>query len=455
MQPRQRVQRPPKITRLTNRRNGLNQHKYRARFCIRGKQNPIQITRWAESEAEILREVALMRGETVSQETHGLTWEEGYKIWWEKAGRRMNHSYQRDYELIVTQFTREKYEVLAIAKGGENGGRNGGHKKKTVTHDGWGLAAKTPIAGTSLKTVSDFMDWRRDQRVDEIQKRGGEIGKTTGNAAANKARMILFALARTLKKEGVIPDREYEFERAEKRAWSRKRSQALDLKLLGEYLDALPPQAALPVKWMLFTGWRSSTACELAEKNIDEKNNVAVGHTKSRGMHERRERREPLDYNLLSIIRQARELKKEMEIENEFLFVNTEGVRWNKDSLYQRCADCWKSAGLPHRKIHELRTTFGTLAHEKFSPAKVQKALGHDDPKSTERYKDASKIDFADVSKAVRYQLSANLLQPVAKSDETTRSEKQSEEVTIICPELGAKCLLSKEKALKLFGLKA
>lgn len=266
-----------------------------------------------------------------------------------------------------------------------------------------------------------------------------------------KARQFLLAVAARLRKEGVLPDMRFDFERVQKREYSQKKSRSYDPRLLGDYLDALPIEARLPVEWMLLTGWRSTATCTLLEEYIDEENLIAFQVHKGA-----KEREEPLDEQLLKIIYRAREHRNALKEQfskrksgirtvNEcHVFVNTRGQPWNHTSLRQHCQKRWRLAGLPVKKIHELRTTFGTEAGRHYSTSMVQASLGHDSPQSTEHYIDQNAMKIAQVGATVRQNLLAHL------GDASEANELA--EVTLICPELGKKRMISRKDALRLFA---
>lgn len=433
------------IQRLTRTRNGLGQHKYKVRFRIPGRKNQVNRHIWAASPAEVERQVALWRGELQDDAVHGLTWAEAYPLWWDKVGKQFNAGYQKTYETVIRQFTEKRYDVRKVGKGGD------GRQQRIVTDkaEGCGIGEGLPIAATKAQHLSDFMDWRRDRRVAELKAQGKDLTPQAGNAAANKAREVLLAMARALRDEGVLPNRPLDFEAVRKRTWRRTKSKVYDPALLPQYLDALPPEARLPVEWMLFTGWRSTPTCTLREDHVDESKGFA------RNVHKGgKDRDEPLDDVLRDILHRARALKEEKGAAHRpTVFVNLEGHSWNKDSLYQRCTDRWAAAGLPKRKIHELRTTFGTEALKNFTVAQAQAALGHDNLSSTEHYNDQSAMDIAEVGAAVRVSFRSQIFPANAKNQGWGSKPKNKEYVRITCPDLSVSRWLERKKALSLFDL--
>lgn len=345
------------IKRLTNKKNGLGLHRYRLRYYPYPGAKQKNETLWFRERAEAERYIALQQTKMIDSLISGIRWSEALDIWMQKAATDKNEGWVDAYEQIIREFTQPKYEVLI----------QHGRPKKVVK--GWARAADVPVADTTRRMVSDFMDWRRDRRLEELKSHGKSPDELDGNPCANKARQVMLALTNKLRKEGVLPDKRFEFEGIPKRSTRKKRSKSYNPALLPEYLNVLPLEARLPVEWMLCTGWRSTPTCTLREADIDEINLIAYQVHKGK-----KERDEPLDETLLNILSRARELKRQKQeafntrrsqrrVRSEFVFVNVrDGEPWNHTSLRQYCQKKWKEAGLPVKKIHELRTTFGTEA---------------------------------------------------------------------------------------------
>lgn len=369
---------------------------------------------------------------------YALTWVEGWEKWKEGVGETRNAQYIRN----TGQIAREMNERFPGQQ----------------------------IQHTTLRQFTDFMNWKRDRRREALQEQNErrrargepekEIHPKAGNNTANKARTLLLALTSNLRKEGCLPPDELPFENAPKRDWQQHKGEALSMDELQRYMEALTePEVALPIRWIVLTGWRNSAACKLRENQIDLDRGFAYQR-----MKRDKERAEPLDEHLIAIIKQARALKADMDNRNEYLFVNRKGNTWNADTLLRSANRLWERAGLRHKKIHELRTTFATLALQHFQVAQVQAALGHDSIRATEHYNDQKQMDIASIGLKLRPLLNGTATPEASfrphfddkKGQLMTEDVKECQimgetYVRIYCPALGRKSLVSKKKALQLF----
>jgi len=434
------------IKRLSNRKNALGQHRYRLRYRLPGQHKQICETLWFANKVEAERYISQQRGELIDCGEAGLRWDEAFDIWMDKCSKGMNEQWVRAYEQIVREFTKRQYQVLTPAG-------------KLKQEKGWGGADGISIDKTTRRMMSDFFDWRRDRRLATLRKHNPKTSESDGNKAANKSRQVLFALVHSLRREGVIGGKHNDFEGLPKRPEVKKPGKAISDHSLGQYLNVLSEEARLAVTWMLFTGWRSTPTTSLREEDIDETQLIATQ------VHKGMKKIDwPLNERLLKIIHMARILKdikitefagknsrghqSRYRVNNRFVFVNTRGGQWNHTSLRQHCQKKWNAAGLPHAKIHDLRTTFATDAGTKFSVSMVQAALGHDCPASTEHYIDLDKMKTSEVSEAVQEHLSG-LIRFEAPKDQGKHHEQET--VTLICPELGKKIQITMKQAKKLF----
>jgi site-specific recombinase XerD len=146
------------------------------------------------------------------------------------------------------------------------------------------------------------------------------------------------------------------------------------------------------ISLLLRTGIRRSecSALNIGDLEMDQGHHVAViRHGKG---DKRRKAKIPVDV-FRSIQAHIEDIQRENVALSEPLFVSFD--RWDRpttrrisDKLVERTVKAYgEKIGVPSLTPHGLRATFATLAKEgKATLMQIQYAMGHDDPRTTERY---------------------------------------------------------------------
>lgn len=72
--------------------------------------------------------------------------------------------------------------------------------------------------------------------------------------------------------------------------------------------------------------------------------------------------------------------------QEDFVFCGHDGSFLDGSALSKRFRRALREAGLRHRRFHDLRHTFGSIAVRRFDPVTVQTLMGHSSLTTTERY---------------------------------------------------------------------
>lgn len=153
------------------------------------------------------------------------------------------------------------------------------------------------------------------------------------------------------------------------------------------------------VNWVIGTGHRASTICELRLGDIDFINKeISLRHTKSKRLQTT-----PLTPELEKQIKLYIKTCRDECDENDFLFPNIQNKQLTPTALAHSFAKYCKRRGVEKTNIHGLRHYFGTsLARVGYNGDKIQALLGHSTYSTTQIYINISskdlKDDFASVS---------------------------------------------------------
>jgi hypothetical protein len=109
-----------------------------------------------------------------------------------------------------------------------------------------------------------------------------------------------------------------------------------------------------------------------------------------------------------------------MDSKVDAIFVTALKNRWSRVTLLASAQRAWARAGLPRKKIHEVRHTLGTLAGRYFTPGMVQAAMGHRNRRSAEAYFHPSEEMAAEVRQKVNTEISRNMKETIKNDRETT-----------------------------------
>ena len=135
--------------------------------------------------------------------------------------------------------------------------------------------------------------------------------------------------------------------------------------------------------WVVGTGNRAETVCELKIGDIDFKNQqVVLRHTKTKDIQVI-----PLSHALENVMRTYLRKCRSGCSNNDWLFPNISNERLTYNALAHTFSKYCKSRGVEHTNIHGLRHYFGTsLARRNYSGEKIQKLLGHSTYTTTQNY---------------------------------------------------------------------
>ena len=145
------------------------------------------------------------------------------------------------------------------------------------------------------------------------------------------------------------------------------------------------------IQWILATGNRCSTVCNVKLGDIDFRNKeISLRHTKNK-----KAQVIPLSSTLEHVIKDYIRVWRHDASENDWLFPNTENGFLSPTALAQAFSKYCKARGSSHTNIHGLRHTFALnyirLGGNEF---KLQKILGHKTLEMTRRYVDLVSVDL-------------------------------------------------------------
>ena len=135
--------------------------------------------------------------------------------------------------------------------------------------------------------------------------------------------------------------------------------------------------------WVVGTGNRAETVCELQIGDIDFKNGqVVLRHNKNKDLLVI-----PLSSSLEGVMRLYNRKCRNGCKDSDWLFPNISNERLTYNALAHTFAKYCKSRGVQRTNIHGLRHYFGTsLARKNLSGEKIQKLLGHSTYSTTQNY---------------------------------------------------------------------
>ena len=208
--------------------------------------------------------------------------------------------------------------------------------------------------------------------------------------------------------------------------------------ILTAYLDALPPHVRRPVMLVLFYGLRSTAVCALTLDSLDGNFLVAIDKGGVR-------RRIPIDEVLAGIVLDAQVWRDQAGARGDALLVNSQGRPWTRATLLRAAQRSWRSAGLPQKKIHEVRHTLGTIAGASFAPGVVQALMGHRSRRSSEAYFHPTEAMAAEARQKIVTELSQ-------KNEKVGKNKARDSKAIIVkngvfsCPCCGVSLYLPKRK---------
>lgn len=153
------------------------------------------------------------------------------------------------------------------------------------------------------------------------------------------------------------------------------------------------------VNWVIGTGHRAQTVCEIKIGDIDFTNKeIHLRHTKSKRLQIT-----PLTPELEKVIKEYIKVCRSECTEDDWLFPNKKQKQLTATALAHSFAKYCHNRGIERTNIHGLRHYFGTsLARVGYSGDKIQALLGHSTYTTTQIYINLAtkdlKEDFASVS---------------------------------------------------------
>lgn len=143
--------------------------------------------------------------------------------------------------------------------------------------------------------------------------------------------------------------------------------------------------------WVLATGNRASTVCDVKLGDIDFKNNeITLRHTKNK-----KAQIIPLSSTLARIIKEYIHSWRYDCTAEDYLFPNTANEQLTADALSQSFAKYCKKRGSSHTNIHGLRHSFAlNWIRNGGNQFKLQRILGHSSLEMTRRYVSLAAIDL-------------------------------------------------------------
>lgn len=137
------------------------------------------------------------------------------------------------------------------------------------------------------------------------------------------------------------------------------------------------------INWVLATGNRASTVCEVRIGDIDFKNKeIVLRHTKNK-----KAQIIPLSSSLYSVIKEYLRTWRHGCTAEDYLFPNMANEKLTADALTQAFAKYCKNRGSSHTSIHGLRHSFAlNWIRNGGNQFKLQKILGHSTLEMTRRY---------------------------------------------------------------------
>lgn len=137
------------------------------------------------------------------------------------------------------------------------------------------------------------------------------------------------------------------------------------------------------INWILATGNRAATVCEIRVNDIDFRNKeIVLRHTKNK-----RAQVIPLSPALEGIVKDYIRTWRHGASDDDYLFPNIANEKMNSVSLSQSFAKYCKARGCTHTNIHGLRHSFAlNWIRNGGNEFKLQKILGHSTLEMTRRY---------------------------------------------------------------------
>lgn len=147
------------------------------------------------------------------------------------------------------------------------------------------------------------------------------------------------------------------------------------------------------INWILATGNRCSTVCDVRIGDLDFKNNeITLRHTKNK-----KAQIIPLSSKLATIIKEYIRTWRYGCGAEDFLFPNMANEQLTADALYQAFAKYCKKRGSSHTNIHGLRHSFAlNWIRNGGNQFKLQRILGHSSLEMTKRYVALAAVDLKD-----------------------------------------------------------
>lgn len=301
------------------------------------------------------------------------------------------------------------------------------------------LMGDLEIEETTLDQFKEYMQLAANQPVKH--KYSGKQYRISGPKVANKHRKELLTVSRYLRahtgKISTIP-----FEHVPPLPTKTQPRSPIPGGQVASYLDALPPHVLRPVKMVLLYGLRSTATCILMLSSI----HGGMLHAVDKGDNQREI---PIDDPLDEIISDAKAYRSKFsDLPFDNIFVNANGRPWNRMTLLHAAQRAWERAGLPQKKIHEIRHTLGTLAGKSFTPGMVQAAMGHRSRKSAEAYFHPND----DMAREVREKIITDLSQFPKEQGIISSNQPEltyTKDGIYQCPCCSSKFLISKKKGHK------
>lgn len=142
-------------------------------------------------------------------------------------------------------------------------------------------------------------------------------------------------------------------------------------------------RAWMIVNWVLATGNRGATICEIQIGDIDFKRKmIHLRHTKSKQYQS-----VPLSTELAHQLKEYINLWLREALPNDYLFPNIAGEQLTTSGLRQSFAKYCKSRGVNQTNLHGLRHSFADMSLDSGrNPFELQKMLGHSTLDMTRKY---------------------------------------------------------------------
>ena len=137
------------------------------------------------------------------------------------------------------------------------------------------------------------------------------------------------------------------------------------------------------VNWMMATGNRAATVCEVRVGDIDyQAKEITLRHTKNK-----KAQIIPLSPSLEAALREYCKIWRAYSEEEDYLFPNVADEAWTSDGLRQAFVRYTKKRGVSRHNPHGLRHSFGRgWVKNQGNVFMLQKMLGHSTLDMTKRY---------------------------------------------------------------------